>query len=360
MHEKLKFSLGHIMAFVSLIFWGYVTFVGVTYYTGGNYWLGGGVALGITLVLLILLFWLQLLKSVNQNFNRYIIQERIVLVLFTLVCCAAFVPYSHFWTVKNHEGEIVSQFYQSQQFGRQLFSDYEKYANGRLNAVEKEIIALENSNYTSIQLMPYRATAKGLQLQLLPDKYLNLQTDALAWINRSEQTISIWNVFLVGNVDVINSSLIHWHDMMHDMSKHFIDFEQDIDGFTPTVFDQANFVKKSTTDLNSILPYYTTPAFPHPLAWITGIIAILMFYTPWIIQNRSPKSLVTLWRTRKKKPSLILEEKNRIDRTQHKTELEERGQDMKGHHGLQLKPEGQMGKKNHKALTLDQKPENKE
>jgi hypothetical protein len=368
MHEKLKFSFGHIIAFVALIFWGYVTFCGVTYYTGGNYLIGASVSIGIALILLLLLFRLQLLKSVNEKFEKYIIHERITLIIFSLACCVSFLPFSHFWTVKSHDEEILEKFEESLQKGRQLFVDYDNYSMKRINALE---VGVDNVDMygTDDELVSYYAMLKGIRLQLLPEKYKNLKTEALEWITQSEKAISIWNVFLMGNVNVINNSLHDWHNEMSDMSTHITDIEHkyigkgadSISTTLPSTFDCTEIVRLSINNLDAVVPLYTTAGFPTVMAWLTGIIVFFMLYLPWIIQARSPKSMVTLWGKRQinteSSHTQVLKEGQKIQIDRKKSHLNEQEQVHVTHHGQKLSRDEQQTTHKRRALTLEPQPE---
>ena len=62
-NETLKFSWGHIFAFVAMIVGSYMTFMGITYFTDGNF-LVAGIGVGV-LNLLIIAFFIfpQILKA---------------------------------------------------------------------------------------------------------------------------------------------------------------------------------------------------------------------------------------------------------------------------------------------------------
>ena len=40
-NQKLRFTFGHILAYISLIFIGYISFLGLTYWGDGNFILSG-------------------------------------------------------------------------------------------------------------------------------------------------------------------------------------------------------------------------------------------------------------------------------------------------------------------------------
>ena len=57
MNEQLKFSWGHIIAFLALIVLSYITFVGVTYKTDGNFMKASIAMIVIDIVLLVFMGW---------------------------------------------------------------------------------------------------------------------------------------------------------------------------------------------------------------------------------------------------------------------------------------------------------------
>lgn len=80
-NETLKFSWGHIIAFVALIIISYLSFMGITYLTNGNF-LYAGIGVLIIDVLIILFFIIpQILKGTDEKFRRKIIFERILFFL---------------------------------------------------------------------------------------------------------------------------------------------------------------------------------------------------------------------------------------------------------------------------------------
>jgi hypothetical protein len=87
-----------------------------------------------------------------------------------------------------------------------------------------------------------------------------------------------------------------------------------------------------------------------------------MLYLPWIIQKRSPKSLVTLWGARsinyKDSHAQELKEKQKIDFEHKKNHLDEGKRVQTGRRGQQLSPDSEHKHSTRRALTLDLPPEN--
>lgn len=308
MHEKLKFSFGHIIAFLALMALGYVIFMSVTYYTKGSYLLAGAVTLGIMALMLLLLFRLQLLKGVNSNFEKKIVHERITLVLFTLVCIASFVVFSHFWTVESKKDEVAGKFNQAMVVSQQLFDDYDIYVTNRIESyslllTDNQTPVANNNNAKHSNKAKNKVVAtsqkadsltrsllvKGLELQLRPQQYKDLQYKAEKWINKAQSNFSIWNVFLLGNINNIGASMNNWNEMMGELSTHKMNAEHD----TVLTFNHNEVVVQSVQELELIKEICVQTSSPKKKAWLAGLVFLLL-YLPWIIQARSPKSMVNI------------------------------------------------------------------
>lgn len=70
MNEQLKFSWGHIIAFLALIVLSYITFVGVTYKTDGNFMKASIAMIVIDIVLLVFFIGAQMLKLQLKNLQN--------------------------------------------------------------------------------------------------------------------------------------------------------------------------------------------------------------------------------------------------------------------------------------------------
>ena len=80
-NEVLKFSWGHIIAFVALIFISYVTFMGIAYLADGNFVYAGVGVVAIDVLMLLFFIVPQLLKGTERKFSKCIVWERILIIL---------------------------------------------------------------------------------------------------------------------------------------------------------------------------------------------------------------------------------------------------------------------------------------
>ena len=99
-NQKLRFTFGHILAYISLIFIGYISFLGLTYWGDGNFILSGILTGVMVLILLGLMTYLQGLKAVARYFKIRIKIERICLLIFLLFRVCPFCIFGQFFQMK--------------------------------------------------------------------------------------------------------------------------------------------------------------------------------------------------------------------------------------------------------------------
>lgn len=286
-NETLKFSWGHIIAFVALIFISYVSFMGISYLTDGNFlWAGLGV---VCIDILIVIFFIgaQLMKGTDEKFKRKIVFERFLLLAAPLVFYAVMIPYAHFWTVFERRNDIEDTFSSSLKETKGMFASYKTYADNRIKEYDAKL-AKDNVGRNSRE-----NRVKALKLQLVSDNYVNLKNASYEWIDRASNA-TVWNVFMLGNIHKIKDALEVWNLSLTTMSKKkMADEAQGILPFTP---EDASVVQanKNLSNLNNL---YSSRQAPTWIAIVSGIILMLMLLFPYVFQRRNTKSTYRLWGT---------------------------------------------------------------
>lgn len=302
MNEQLKFSLGHIIAFLALIFLSYVTFVGVTYMSNGNFAKASIAMIGIDLVLFLFFIGAQMAKATTHRFKRWIVIERFFVFSSPIIFIFSLVPYAHFWTVHSKSKKIVSEFTQAINASKQMFDDYENYANQRIsnyaamldNVIEnkstkpnvfracgftmgKEYIQKENMIHT-------------LKLQLLSSNYDSLKVEANKWIDASSEGASTWNVFLLGNIREIKSAIHGWNEQLCNYAGNKLTNEE-TQGNNVISFGQSNTSLNAVdTELDNLKVMFITREFPPFYAYIIGLFLYFALLFPYCLQDRHTKS----------------------------------------------------------------------
>lgn len=314
-NEVLKFSWGHIIAFVALIFISYVTFMGIAYYTDGNFVVAG---IGVAVVdVLMLLFFIvpQLLKGTERKFARCIVFERLLIFLSPLAFAVLMLPYSHFWSVHSARDEIRIEFSQSLSSVRQMFQSYEEYAENRIGNYEKKLLQAGTGR------MHIDNTVEALRLQLSDANYTELKNSALKWIERASGT-TVWNVFMIGNIDKVEAALDSWNLTLVEFS----DKRMSNEAGTVRPFSTSDpSVVAAKQGLHKVRLFYTGIYTFSLVAFISGIFLYLLLLCPYVIQPRNAKSTYRLFGSERMPSSSFRLEESSSDSGSGKTRKRKHG-----------------------------------
>lgn len=293
MNEQLKFSWGHIIAFLALIFLSYVTFVGVTYMTNGNF-MDASFAMVITTVLLFIFFiGAQIAKATANKFKRWIIIERLLVFCSPILFILIMIPFAHFWTVHSRNDKIVVMFTQAINASKQMFNDYEDYAHRRIANYTGllESMAGEDKSYGVVHRENLIHT---LELQLLSSNYLSLKVEANKWIDASNNGASTWNVFLLGNIREIKNAIHGWNAQLADYAANRLTNEE-LKGNTVELFGKSNVSLKEVDEgLDNLRMMFVTREWPPVYTYIIGIVLYFALLFPYFLQERHTKSVYRL------------------------------------------------------------------
>ena len=285
MNERLKFSWGHILAFLALIFIAYVTFMGITYFTLGNFIVAGIGALVCVIFLALFLLGAQIKKGTSTKFYKSIIWERIFILMSPVVLLLTFYPYNHFWTVLEKETEIVKDFNTTISNVHSIFDEYEAYAGQRL-----EKLSTNMSNFSKEE---QENRIDELKLLLLSKNYDKFKTEANSWIDNASKNSTVWNVFLLGNVDNIVVAIEKWTNNLISVSAKHLACEK----YNVPHFDHECTAKKAAikglTDLKD--KYSNTIWQFNILSLVTMAICFLMLLCPYFIQERNAANCERFW-----------------------------------------------------------------
>ena len=309
MNEQLKFSWGHIVAFVALIFVGYTTFVGVTYLTNGDF-LKASIAMAIVcLVLLLIFIGEQVAKSTTRKFKKIIWIERILVFASPIIFLLCIYPYCHFWTVHNHEGEIVKHFTSAINSSQQMFEDYEAYANLRISNYDKMLSraiankASDAPEYSKCgftvgnSIMQKENMVQTLRLQLLSVNYDSLKVEATKWIEKSNNGASTWNVFLLGNTKSIRDAIHSWNDQLQSFSENKLTNEER--GGNKVIKFGGTSLENVDQELNSLTSLFTQKSWPNIISFITAALLFFALLFPYVLQDRHTKNPYNLFGMRR-------------------------------------------------------------
>lgn len=348
MNKKLKFSWGHILTFVALIVYTYITYVGLVYLLNCNFLLAGIVTFPISILLLFFFVGAQQFKGADKasypQFNKNRTWERIFLVASFLFYVVLSYPFFHTWNVQNRHQQIEEGFVSSIDEAKQLFSEYEKYAEHRVTeygiSLTSNLAAAPRRNAAEIQRATVQKEVRleALRLQLLSSNYDTLKNAAYAWIDKANGGATVWNVFLLGNLDQIDSAFSGWLTSLQSERFSGKQMKDEASVAHPVLpFDNESLtLKKASSGLASIKNMFTQPGMPSPWGWGSWVLCCFFFVFPYLIQPYSSKNPYRLlgyagWANKDRlmedeqelKEARIAEKRNSAERKKKNNELRE-------------------------------------
>lgn len=301
-NQTLKFSWGHIIAFVALIFISYVAYMGDFYQNGGDFKSAALKVCCIDIALLVTFMGAQVFKGVDEKFDRSLIIERILICLSAVAFIWAMIPYNHFWNVFSEREQIESQFNISIERSRQMFEDYEQYADQRIRnygATLSEIIGNKDIDYSTYVKAGFSGFDDGivkdnyietLKLQLLSENTDSLRQAAMEWIDRANQGASVWNAFLVGNVENISDAIKGWNEELNTVSTPILSNENALGGDVAAFDENQESYEFANSGLVALRQIYTEETGVNITTLWTGVILLFMLLLPYLLQRRNEKA----------------------------------------------------------------------
>ena len=279
-NEKLKFSWGHIIAFVAMIVISYFSFLGLTYLTDGNFIFTGIGVVVVDIVIAAAFIGAQVLKGTDHKFKKRVVIERTLVAVAPIVLIAMMYPACHFWTVYGHRDQIEEKFHSSVTSAKDMFSNYETYAEERCASYAQIV----NSGAGTQVNKQDRILA--LSLQLKDENYTNLRDEAIEWIEKAKGA-TVWNVFLIANIKTIKKAIVTWNEQLVSFSEKRMSNEPE----TVSNFDSDSAsLNQIISNLDGIKKEYSIKGAPTLNAIIMLLLCYLFLMFPYVIQQRNTKS----------------------------------------------------------------------
>ena len=302
-NETLKFSWGHIIAFVALIFISYVTYMGDFYSNGGDFKSSAIKVFVIDIVLILTFIGAQICKGTDEKFDRSIIIERILICLCPIAFLWAMIPYNHFWSVFSQRDQIEPKFASAIEKSRQMFVNYDQYSKDRITAYSDFLFSIiankENARTAYLKAgfsdandyMVRENYITTLRLQLLSQNTDSLRISALQWIDEANQGASVWNAFLVGNINMISDAIEGWNQKLYEVSVPVLSNEPKDSTHSVAPFDpNRESFKAANTELTDLRNLFVNSNGINLYTIITGIILFLMLLFPYFLQKRNTRA----------------------------------------------------------------------
>lgn len=301
MNKKLKFSWGHIIAFIALIFISYVSFMGDFYKNGGSFEEAIIKVLIIDVALLTTFIGAQILKGTDRKFGRSIKFERFLILLTPFIFILSMTFNNHFWGVHKQKNNIENLFNSSITDAKIMFEEYNSYSNTRIanysDVLENIVLNKEadpvtyrksgfNGSNDQVRKDNYIHT---LQLQLLSKNSIELQAEANKWLDKANKDVSVWNAFLIGNIEKISEAIKTWNKLLVEYSIPMLSNEALRDQVIPFDYNKSSS-EEALKNLNTLTSIYKAPNKIKIITILVAPFLFLMLLFPYILQERDGKA----------------------------------------------------------------------
>lgn len=290
--NQSKFSFADLFTILATVGFGFFCFLSLNFLSFGETDPSIIGAVVIAFILGGLAFGAKFLKRVNRNFKTCIILEWIILILFAVAAILAFLPFSHYFTISNQKEEIQRNVMDNISQAENIFTDYENYADNRLNIYEnklKSVVRGKNVNpheyatfgfvYNTDDNVQIENKMFTLKAQLYPTNYQEMKTTDSNWLSDAKVTISQWKP--IGIITVSNNvepNLTSWEEYLKQLSS----FRATGEG--PDVTDYSYDL-----NFNAVKDRFMTFGEPTIVSVLCALGFYLFMLLSYFITRRDPK-----------------------------------------------------------------------
>jgi len=267
--NQSKFSLADLLTALGAIGFGFLCFLSLNFLTLGDMQLSVIVATIIGFVLGGLAFGVKLLKQTSRNFKTNIVWEWVLLFLFLIIAYFAVFPFSHYFAVSTQKEEIQQKITSNITQAEGIFTDYESYANNRINNYEnrlksivtgKEVAPSQYRNYGFIDGTDDQTQIENkvftLKAQLYPSNYKQMKLVDSTWLADSKAKIENWSpTGIVKVINTVKTEITSWKNQLKGYSTFRAQGETDEKDFGyPLTFKTATnyFTERTNPTVLSI------------------------------------------------------------------------------------------------------------
>lgn len=228
--KETKFNFAYVLCIIVLLFFSYITFLGLAFWAGGSM----VAPVLLTLLLLIIVGGCVFAMSVARS-SRWTDVGLIGQICCGIVVLAALMasslPFTNFMRVAGEKKELQEKMEQTMKSSEDLNSAYDRYVQQRLSSYRTTVSALAMSPSSNPSLYAQifgdtpTAQASGkvnsivesLKSKLLPPGSENIQQERQEWLKKVTD-INVWNPLAASNIAKLNKQVNSWDENYKQLS----------------------------------------------------------------------------------------------------------------------------------------------
>lgn len=291
-----KFNFAYVISIVVLLFFSYITFLGLAYHYNGE--LTMPIVLTVCMILVVAgcIYLISVCRS--TRWDKLGVPGQICFGVIVLgVLLVASLPFTNFLQVSRERKELSALMIAAGESASAMDAEYTKYVDARITNYKsdlRKISTIKSSNPAQYKLAYGNATgnsdsekaemlAASLREKLLPASAQEIINDRHEWISQAEN-LNVWNLMTPTNIGNFQKKMNEWQTQYADLSKLSFAGETQNAPFSYTSFD---------TQLNSLIQTYETYHKPNAIAIGAAILCFLFMLMPYFISQKSIASKET-------------------------------------------------------------------
>jgi hypothetical protein len=226
--KQTKFSLADLLTVLGTLGFGFFCYLSFNFYTLGDTFKSILYSLTIALTLGGLAFTVKLLKSTSRNFKSRIIVEGILLFFFIIISLISIIPFSQFFAVSERKTDIQQKVINNINHAETLFSEYERYADTRLNLYKAQLNSVVNGKLGNPELYESLGFVNGnnevtqlndkvfsWKAKIFPSNYMEMKRVDSTWLVDAKDKMITWSPLgIVTVVNTLNLEIPIWRDQL--------------------------------------------------------------------------------------------------------------------------------------------------
>lgn len=286
---ETKFNYAYVLCIIVLLFFSYITFLGLAYWSGGS--MLSPVLLTLALIVVVggCVYAMSVARSTRWTDIGLAGQVCFgVVVLAALL--AASIPFTNFLRVAGEKEQLKAQMVETVKSSEELDKAYEKYVRKRLSDYQVSVnsIAINASSnptkYAEIfgttpakdAAAKVPAIVESLKDKLMPEGAEGIMAERQKWLSQASE-LNVWNPMTAANIAKLNEQVDSWDANYKQLSSVIYA------GENAKPFEYNDF-KNSFQKLTET---YQSFRKPNGTAIIISIVCFLVMLFPYFIAQGS-------------------------------------------------------------------------
>ncbi|MBR5102902.1 MAG: hypothetical protein IK092_07235 [Muribaculaceae bacterium] len=227
-----KFSIALVISILALLFYAFISFMGMVYWQNGKITLA--LLLAIALVAVVLCCVVMMCKGRATRWKRIGTASQVFFGLIILVALGvSTIPFTHFMNMLEHKQKVTLAFDEAVRCSTEMDSCYDAYVEKRCDEYHNRLASLKVAQSTNpteyaevigfaggdspVEKVQY--LERGLEQALKGDSLESTRVKKNEWA-QEVRNFSMWNIATIANLNSLDEKMAQWRDRYAELSRY--------------------------------------------------------------------------------------------------------------------------------------------